>query len=144
MSLLQRTRFAVFLIVLTLTLAVSWPAHSDEVPDLMPLPAKMVRGSGALKLDAGFSISFTGYREPRLDRAGHRFMEQLHRATALVFAGAAKQASSSLTVITDHESKPVQELGEDESYQLEVSSQGAKLHAANPLGTLRGLQTILQ
>jgi hexosaminidase len=145
MNRLQRMSFAVLSIVLTLTLgALSLRAQSDERPDLMPLPSKMRRGSGALKLDPGFSISFDGYKEPRLDRAGRRFMEQLHRQTALVFAGGAMPAKSSLTIITDHESKPVQELGEDESYDLEISSKGAKLHAANPLGTLRGLQTVLQ
>jgi len=35
-------------------------------------------------------------------------------------------------------------LGEDESYDLEISADGAKMHAATPLGTLHGLQTILQ
>jgi hexosaminidase len=35
-------------------------------------------------------------------------------------------------------------LGEDESYSLEVKPDGATLHAANPLGVLRGLQTFLQ
>ena len=34
-------------------------------------------------------------------------------------------------VTTDHASKPIQELGEDESYTLEVTPSGAKLHAAN-------------
>jgi len=49
-----------------------------------------------------------------------------------------------LVVHTDHASKEVQEMGEDEAYTLEVTSAGAKLNAANPLGVLRGLQTFLQ
>jgi hexosaminidase len=157
MSRVQQMGFAICSIVLTLTWgsmtlhAQSTEEHSSQsrsvppLPDLMPLPAKVSSGLGALKLDAAFSISFTGYKEPRLDRAAHRFMEQLHRQTALVFAsGNATQNKTSLTIITDHESKPVQELGEDESYDLEISPEGAKLHAANPLGILRGLQTVLQ
>ena len=52
--------------------------------------------------------------------------------------------AATLEIKTDHESKGIQELGEDESYTLDVTSIGAKLHAANPLGVLRGLQTLLQ
>jgi hexosaminidase len=38
----------------------------------------------------------------------------------------------------------VQELGENESYSLEVSPAGVKLDAATPLGIMRGLETFLQ
>src|SRR6266576_1357931 len=40
--------------------------------------------------------------------------------------------------------KEVLELGEDESYSLEVSNAGAKLDAPTTLGALHGLQTFLQ
>jgi hexosaminidase len=53
-------------------------------------------------------------------------------------------AKVTLLATTDHDSKAVQELGEDESYTLEVTTSGARLHAATTLGTLRGLQTFLQ
>ena len=38
----------------------------------------------------------------------------------------------------------MQELGEDESYRLDISSSGARLTAPNTLGVMRGLQTFLQ
>jgi hexosaminidase len=113
----------------------------------MPLPAKTQPGSGALKIDAGFTLAFTGYREARLNRAGQRFLLQLNRQTGFVFAqaaAAADPAKATLVVVTEHASKPVQELGEDESYTLEVTPAGAKLHATNPLGTMHGLQSFLQ
>jgi len=122
-------------------------AQSPTELNVMPLPAKAQLGSGVLKIDAGFTLAFTGYREVRLDRAGARFLLQLNRETGLVFgqaAAAADAAKATLVVTTDHASKPVQELGEDESYTLEVTLTGAKLHAANPLGTMHGLQTFLQ
>jgi hexosaminidase len=122
-------------------------AQSPTELNVMPLPAKAQLGSGALKIDAGFTLAFTGYREERLDRAGRRFLLQCNRETGLVFgqaAAAADPAKATLIVTTDHASKPVQELGEDESYTLEVTSTGAKLHAATPLGTMHGLQTFLQ
>jgi hexosaminidase len=122
-------------------------AQSSTELNVMPLPAKAQLGSGALKIDAGFTLAFTGYREERLERAGRRFLLQCNRETGLVFgqaAAAADPAKATLIVTTDHASKPVQELGEDESYTLEVTSTGAKLHAATPLGTMHGLQTFLQ
>jgi hexosaminidase len=117
----------------------------DTSLNLMPLPAKAQRGDGALKIDANFQIALAGHREPRLDRASQRFLGTLRRQTGIVFLSASNAAANpTLLVTTDHESKPVQELGEDESYTLDVTPAGAKLHAANPLGALRGLQTFLQ
>jgi hexosaminidase len=128
------------------SLVMRMPVLAQTPSDLnvMPLPAKAQSGSGVLKIDGSFAIGFEGYREARLDRATQRFMTQLHRETGMVFPSVPANAKPTLLVTTDHESKPVQELGEDESYTLEVTSGGAKLHAANPLGVLRGLQTLLQ
>ena len=121
-------------------------AQTQAGVSLMPLPAKMQMGSGSFKIDSQFSVLLSGYREARLDRAAERFQTQLRHETGIVFADRAPAEARApvLVVITDHESKPVQELGEDESYTLEITPSGAKLHAANPLGTLRGLQTFLQ
>jgi hexosaminidase len=137
----------VLLVMLFSSLVTVWPMLAQTPTDLnvMPLPAKAQLGSGALKIDGNFVIGFEGYREARLDRAAQRFMTQLHRETGIVFpAVAPTNAKPTLLVTTDHESKPVQEPGEDESYTLEVTLAGATLHAANPLGVLRGLQTFLQ
>jgi len=135
-----------FLVLFVLALEVEMArGQTNNVLNLMPLPAKAVRGDGALKIDANFQIGFAGYRELRLDRAGQRFLQTLRRETGIVFLPANKgTANPTLLVTTDHESKLVQELGEDESYTLDVNLSGAKLHAANPLGAVRGMQTFLQ
>jgi len=120
-------------------------AQSNTPLNIMPLPAKAERGEGSLKIDANFRVAFAGYREPRLERAGLRLERQIERQTGLVILRASKSAGpAALEVTTDHESKAVQELAEDESYVLDVTPAGAKLHAPNPLGALRGLQTFLQ
>src|SRR5271165_920354 len=120
-------------------------AQSRSELNLMPLPAKTQQGSGSLKIDAGFTLVFTGYREERLDRAGQRFLVQLNRETGLVFGHGPVDAPKATLVVTTYQAgKAVQELGEAESYRLEVTPAGAKLHAGNPLGTLHGLQTFLQ
>lgn len=140
-------KIAVFLPVLSLAIGViSMRAQSPPAMNLMPIPAKVQAGRGILRVDETFRLAFAGYREPRLERAGQRFLEQLHRQTALVLASreTVDPAKATLLITTDKESKAVQELGEDESYTLDITPSGAKLHAANPLGALRGLQTFLQ
>jgi hexosaminidase len=113
--------------------------------NLMPWPASVQPGSGALKIDQSFRVAFTGYTESRLDRAGQRFLDRLHKQTGLIFANrGGDAATATLVVHTDKASKEIEELGEDESYTLEVTPQGAKLNAVSPLGVLRGLQTFLQ
>lgn len=120
-------------------------AQAQNGMNLMPWPSSVEKGSGSLRVDSTFTVALTGYTEPRLDRAVRRFLGQLHRQTALIVAGkAADAAKATLVIHTDHASKEIQELGEDESYTLEVAPTGAKLSAANPLGVLRGLQTFLQ
>src|SRR5215813_6661933 len=52
--------------------------------------------------------------------------------------------TASLTIHCIAGTKEVQELGEDESYRLEITSSGAKLDAQTTLGVIRGLQTFLQ
>jgi hexosaminidase len=120
-------------------------AQAPSEVNLMPLPAKLQLGRGALRIDGGFTLALAGFRDERLDRAGQRFLGQLQRQTALVLPSASSAAAkATLLVTTDHDSKAVQELGEDESYTLEVTPDGAKLRAPTTLGTLRGLQTFLQ
>jgi hexosaminidase len=131
--------------ILVLIIATPAPAQSPVALNVMPLPAKFQLGSGSLKIDGGFSYAFAGNRDARLERAGQRFLVTLNHQTGIVFGHSpADPAKATLLITTDHDSKPVQELGEDESYTLEVTPSGAKLHAANTLGTLRGLQTFLQ
>jgi hexosaminidase len=120
-------------------------AAQQPAPTLLPIPTKLQTGTGSLRVDAAFSVALTGHSEPRLERSVERFLHQLALQTALPLA--AKPANTpkvTLVIHTDHASKEVQELGEDESYVLEVTSTGAKLTAPTPLGTMHGLQTFLQ
>ncbi|HXJ13093.1 MAG TPA: family 20 glycosylhydrolase, partial [Candidatus Limnocylindrales bacterium] len=137
-------RLAMLLVMGLLDTANARPQNAPAL-NLMPWPTSVQNGTGALKIDASFGVAFTGYNEARLDRAGQRFLLQLQRQTGLLISGkTVEPAKATLVVHTDHASKDVQELGEDEAYVLEVTPAGAKLNAANPLGVLRGLQTLLQ
>src|ERR1700751_1249463 len=98
-------------------------AQSNAPLNIMPLPAKEERAEGLLKIDSSFRVSFVGYREPRLERAGQRFLHQLRRQTGIVlFPANSNTGVATLEIKTDHESKAIQELGEDESYWLDVTS----------------------
>jgi len=113
--------------------------------NLMPLPANVQSGAGSLRVDSTFSVTFAGYTEARLERAGERFLRQLARQTGLPLAlRPSKSAKATFVIQTDHASKEIQEVGEDESYILDVSTASARLRASTPLGTMHGLQTFLQ
>jgi hexosaminidase len=136
---------ALLLVGFAILLSPRTRAQGQPHLNLMPLPANVQLGNGSLRIDASFSVAITGHTEPRLDHSVQRFQTQLFQQTAIPFATKASASSKATLVIhTDHASKDVQELGEDESYALEVTGDGAKLTAATPLGTLHGLQTFLQ
>ena len=113
--------------------------------NLMPIPANAQMGSGSLRIDAGFTVAFTGHTDARLTGAAERFVDRLAKQTGLLLATKLVNGTKATLVIrTDHDSKPVQELGEDESYVLDVTPSGASITAPTDLGALHGLQTFLQ
>ncbi|MBV9670753.1 MAG: family 20 glycosylhydrolase, partial [Acidobacteriales bacterium] len=114
--------------------------------ELMPVPAKVEQGAaGAFRIDRDFAVKLEGYTEPRLERALVRFERVLGNMTGEpVRLYAAQGKTAKFVVMTKAASKPVQELGEDESYTLRVMADGVRLEAANPLGAMHGLQTFLQ
>ena len=118
-------------------------AQSAE-PALMPLPAHMTRGDGQFVIDGTLNVALDGYTEPRLVLARERFMATLFRETGIPVQLPSPNRPVNFTIKTSGASKPVEELGEDETYHLKVSSAGVELTAANPLGVLHGLQTFLQ
>ncbi len=109
---------------------------------MMPLPEHVTQGSGELPIDGSFTAALVGYKDARLEKARLRFLSTLSRATGIPMLGGSGAATLEVTV--ERGSEPVQQLGEDESYRLEVTARTASLHAATPLGALHGLQTFLQ
>jgi hexosaminidase len=126
-------------------LALPAAAQSGAQFNVMPMTRVMRPGTGTLPITGSFSVAADGYKEPRLDRAVQRFLNDLSRETGMpVRSQFAGNATATLVIRVDHASKPVQELGEDESYVLDVTPSGATLAAANPLGAMHGLETFLQ
>ena len=127
--------------MLMFTAATLWGQRPLQI---MPLPAHAVPGSGSLLVDHGLRITFSGFTEPRMERARDRFLLQLSRETGILNVPENASAQPSFIIHTGQASKPVQQVGEDESYHLEVAADHVFLSAPNPLGVLHGLQTFLQ
>jgi hexosaminidase len=125
----------------------SLPAAQEPGPlHLMPWPATVKTGSGQLVIETSFSVGVGTNPDPHLRKTVSIFLNDLRRhmgALPLDFS-VTESATAQLLVSSDHPSKEVAELGEDESYTLEVTSSGAKLNAPTTLGVMRGLQTFLQ
>jgi hexosaminidase len=114
-----------------------------QLPNL-PLPEHVTSGNGSLMINQGMKISFEGFTEPRLDKAKDRFLMQLSRQTGILTWPEPTSTQPRFLIHTDHASDPVEQLGEDESYHLEVTPEQVVLRAPTPLGVLHGLQTFLQ
>ncbi|MEP6645403.1 MAG: family 20 glycosylhydrolase [Acidobacteriaceae bacterium] len=142
MRLLLATLISGLLAVMTV------PSYSQTQPplNLMPLPQTVRLAAGQLTLDPSFSVAITGHSDARLQRAVDRFLNDLRRETGMLHLDmkVVHGSTASLVVHCEHASKDIHELGEDESYSLEIAASGATLNAPNPLGILHGLQTFLQ
>jgi hexosaminidase len=136
----------IFVILMLGSVLMSSSAAEPRQLNLMPMPSSVQTKTGQLVIDTSFTVGIDGRTDALVQRSVGLFLDDLRRQTGmapldmkLTDAGQAK-----LVVHSQHENKRVQELGEDESYSLEINSAGAKLDAATPLGVMRGLQTFLQ
>jgi hexosaminidase len=125
-----------------LTAAMLLPAQ----PNLMPWPSKIAFKAGSLSIDQTFRIGFAGYQEPRLRASAERFIARLSAQTGIPIPVEIVQnpAQATLEILCDHAGEPIQSLGEDESYRLDVTEKHAELTAPTPLGVLRGMETFMQ
>ena len=140
-------RTMVLAVALFFVLVVQAKAQAPSSLSLMPMPAHVLKGTGQLLIDPSFSVSIGGgNNDPLLRRAVDRFLDGLRGQTGMLPLDMKVTTSSNATLVINCEraSKEVQELGEDESYNLDIRSSDAKLSAPTSLGILRGLQTFLQ
>ena len=129
--------------MLRLSLFLAVAAAVQAAPALMPVPTKMVPGTGWLAITNGFRIESAGIADPRLTSA-------MARTAARAFARdrypvpRAKAENPALRVECASKGNDYPTLGEDESYTLDVTPQGAILKAPIVAGALHGLATFVQ
>ena len=137
---------AIVVILMLGSVLMSSSAAEPHQLNLMPMPVSVQMQTGQLVIDPSFSVGISGQSDAQLQRAVERFLQNLRRQTGMpaLDMKVTNPAQAKLVVHREHESKAVQELGEDESYSLEISAAGAKLDATTTLGIMRGLETFLQ
>jgi hexosaminidase len=103
-------------------------------------------GTGQFIIDPSFSIGISGSADKQLQKAAGRFLDDLRKQTGMLPLDmkVGDAATATLVITSEHASKPVQEVGEDESYTLEINASRVKLNAPTTLGVMHGLQTFLQ
>jgi hexosaminidase len=106
----------------------------------MPQPAVVVLGSGTLTIDSTFSIKAISYTDARLESAMHRLVTRIERQKGIEIRG----GKTILTVDCGESGPKYATLGEDESYQLDVTPVGARLKSKTVTGALRGMDTFAQ
>ncbi len=124
------------------------PASSAAgfVNTLMPQPAQLSAQEGRLAITPSFAAIADHFRDARLDAVIARSLDRIKTQTALLISTslAADKTSATLVVTVDGPGQAVQSVDEDESYSLEVTSSGARLHATTVVGAMRGLETLQQ
>ena len=110
---------------------------------LMPMPQKVDAGAGALRIDSGFRAAAKGYSDGRLESALQRLRGRLARQTGIPMPGTGNGPVTLLVECAERGGE-YPALGEDESYQLDVTASAAHLQARTVTGVLRGLETFAQ
>ena len=134
-------------LALILQMAIVYAALANEEYDdlvLMPWPQTLERGDGRLILSDTVDVRFTDYRSARLQNNANRLLEQWARAGN----ESSTRASRNKTLVEINVSREALShesvLQSDESYQLSINAEGILLESAEPLGAIRGMQTLSQ
>ena len=139
------TRFMGCLLLFSLTgFCFSLEVLADEAThpnNMIPLPAEITWQEGKLPLNASFRLTITGINEPRVEAGAKRFTDRIAKRTGNLTGST---DGPTLTIECKAKGLSIQSVREDESYDLTVTPKGVSFSAANPLGTLHGLETLLQ
>ncbi|MHA7845132.1 family 20 glycosylhydrolase [Serratia sp. D1N4] len=111
---------------------------------LMPWPqqVELAQPQGKLPLDYRLTINIRG---DELTEALPRWRERIERQTGWTLAPQGEQnGAATIEIIIKQQVAPQPLPDSDESYQLQVTPQGATLTANTRFGALRGMETLLQ
>jgi hexosaminidase len=119
----------------------------SAVNELMPVPEQVKVGNGKYRIDDSFRTEISGESGLRLIKAVSRMVSRLGGRTGFflpqAFPAENEKADNPNMIIKAERAGKIA-LGEDESYQLEINSDGIVLNAETDIGVIRGLETFLQ
>src|SRR2546430_15565279 len=121
----------IFILLMLCSVPMPMAAQPQAAVNLMPIPTNLRMGTGRLAIDPSFSVAISGNSDPRLQRAVERFLNDLRRQTGMLPLDmkVSDPAKATLVIRAEHANKEVLDLGEDESYSLDVASDSAKLRS---------------
>ncbi len=126
---------------------MSYAQIQKEQLNLMPWPQKINLTNGTFALTKNFKINITGNPNSRIFIGATNFLRRLDGRTGLFLQ------QNFLTKVNESPDAELQincigsgkiEINENESYQLTIQSNKIIINAANDLGALHGLETLLQ
>lgn len=143
-TILKALRLGAAAVLVVAIYSVSVAAQIQFQNQLMPQPAELSIGSGALALDSTFAVEVPGISDVRLTDAIDRAVRRIEMTAGLRHAGRGVAGTTRLIVKVEHSSAPVQSLDEEESYSLSVTASGAEIDAVGEVGAMHGLETLIQ
>lgn len=138
--------FAVFMLILSAVLVVSAQDLQIQRRNLIPVPASVNWKSGRLNVSKDFTVAVKGQTDERLKNYIFRVMRRIEGRTVMAFSREISNdaGNSQLLIETKSTGNAIPRLGDDESYNLEITNNQAKITANNTVGAMRGLETFLQ
>jgi hexosaminidase len=141
--------------VLTVVFAgfLSLPAQERDMSrlqtarrNLMPVPASVSWKTGRLPVTKNFVVAVKGQTDERLKSYIFRIVRRLEGRVVMELARdlSSDAAGAQLLIETQSTGNAIPRLGDDESYNLEISDAQAKITAPTTVGAMRGLETFLQ
>jgi hexosaminidase len=103
----------------------------------MPIPWKTTPGTGRMAITAGFHGSAAGCQDSRAQDAARRLEARIRRQGGFSAVTSSDPRPGLAAVCSEPAS-------DDESYQLDVAPEGARLMARSALGVLHGMETFAQ
>lgn len=140
-------RILVPLLIVLSTYSVAVANAASSVDSLMPVPREVAVNKGKLRVDKSFRVAVEGNPDERIYGAASRFLRRLDNRTGLFLPQDYITSDSSVedAKLVVSVSRPGKvELGEDESYRLNVGKNAVRIEADTDLGAMHGMETLLQ
>ena len=142
----------VIILLLIVTVAIGWfgflkpeplpiSVEDREKITLMPLPSELELKNGVFKLPEDFGFEFKNETSRKVQAGVKRFYSNLEKKTGIIFSNKGP-VKLLINCLSTTEKYP--DLGDDESYEIEVEKNRIMLSAKTETGILYGFETLLQ
>ncbi len=138
--------FFIFTLILSAIFTIGAQDFQTTRRNLMPVPANISWKNGRLPVTKTFAVAVVGKTDERLKSYIFRVMRRLEGRTVFEFSRdlSTDSATAQLLIETQSTGNAIPKLGDDESYNLEISEKQAKISTPTTVGAMRGLETFLQ